>query len=363
MRCGSHEEHQIYDKTRTKAADFDGNEILRTGLTHIHPSKSQLSSSSQLLLFYFNSVFSFVLLRIDSFKFSVVFFSHCVAWTEMCSMLAAFRCTSVSRNISHHLFFLLLFFLVLCLSHCCYFRWKWCNFLTLFALTFSRFWAHRYPTSHFCRHWSSAVHKLLHRFWNNNSTWDLCHSVFCFVFFPCHSLAPVTGHLFHISSRANKLAGKNSDRVKDFVHLFFQSFFFRRSSSFSLISFFFVFNPIPFAVCECIFFPFTQFRFGQRRRFICGCNLHFAQEGLVKWIEFGWKRWTHGEWQRHSAGEERARIERIMIGKHAKMEIENENCIAAIIIANLTHHHLSRIHVSSHSNKTERNTNDDEQQM
>lgn len=57
-------------------------------------------------------------------------------------------------------------------------------------------------------------------------------------------------------------------------------------------------------------------------------------------------------WERDREGEERARIESIMIGKRAKMEIENENCItttttAIIIIANLTHHNLSRIHISS----------------
>lgn len=100
MWFGCHEKHKICHQTRTKASGFNGDEIFRAGLEHIHQSK---------------------------FNYRIflppTFISLCVLWTGF---------------------------------------GEWCPIFFLRSpLNFSRSWVHRYPTSHYCkRWWSAAVEQL-----------------------------------------------------------------------------------------------------------------------------------------------------------------------------------------------------------
>lgn len=100
MWFGCHEKHKICHQTRTKASGFNGDEIFRAGLEHIHQSK---------------------------FNYRIflppTFISLCVLWTGF---------------------------------------GEWCPIFFLRSpLNFSRSWVHPYPTSHYCkRWWSAAVEQL-----------------------------------------------------------------------------------------------------------------------------------------------------------------------------------------------------------
>lgn len=89
MRCGTYEKHQIHHKTRTKAADFDGDEIFSTGLEHIHKSKSHNYRRYLLFCVYMCFLFHFTPLK---FRF--------VSELQ--------RCTSVAKNIPLYILFSLL---------------------------------------------------------------------------------------------------------------------------------------------------------------------------------------------------------------------------------------------------------------
>lgn len=147
-----------------------------------------------------------------------------------------------------HIIFFLFFFCSLCFLSLTVAE-NDCNFLTLFALTFPDF---------------ELINILLHTFADIGRAQYINYSIdfeittqleisvtLCFAssfhFFRLFLLlVSVARHLFHISNcKCTQTCGQNSDRVKEFVHLFFKSFFFLHLS---FRSFFFVFNPISFVV-------------------------------------------------------------------------------------------------------------------